>query len=171
MTKTKKCVCGKLFEKNYYDSKKTWAKRRFCSISCSKQGNTSRLGISRPAWNKGKEGIYTKETLKQMSKTMKKVAVEKGFGKWMKGKDLRELSGNWKGEEVGYGALHDWVRRRLGTPNKCSQCGLVSDRPRMMHWASLSRQYKRDLQDWIRLCAKCHKDFDKDMPHKKLRKK
>lgn len=30
--------------------------RRFCSVSCSKKGNKNRLGISYPAWNKGKPG-------------------------------------------------------------------------------------------------------------------
>lgn len=102
---------------------------------------------------------------------MKKVALEKGFGLWMKGKDMRELSGNWKGEEVGYGALHDWVRRRLGRPNKCSVCGLVSDKPQMIHWANMSREYKRNLEDWVRLCAKCHKYFDREVKQKKFKRK
>lgn len=31
-----------------------------------------------------------------------------------------------------------------------------------IHWANISRLYKRDLDDWMRLCAKCHKAYDMD---------
>jgi len=27
----------------------------------------------------------------------------------------------------------------------------------MIHWHNISGEYKRDVSDWIRLCAKCHK--------------
>lgn len=31
---------------------------------------------------------------------------------------------------------------------------------RQYHWANISRSYKRDLSDWVRLCASCHKKSD-----------
>lgn len=83
---------------------------------------------------------------------------------WNKGKKIPEMSGearyNWKGANVGYSALHSWVRRNLGRPKNCLECGFESDNIRQFHWANVSREYKRDLSDWIRLCAKCHKAYD-----------
>lgn len=70
-----------------------------------------------------------------------------------------EKHGQWKGDEVGYGSLHKWVSRWLGKPNKCSECGKVGY-GRQIHWANKSGEYKRDLSDWIRLCAKCHGEYD-----------
>jgi hypothetical protein len=68
---------------------------------------------------------------------------------------------NWKGDNVGYGALHDWIRKRLGTPNICYECG-VKDENIKYQWANISGEYKRSngLKDWKRLCCKCHVKFD-----------
>lgn len=51
---------------------------------------------------------------------------------------------NWKGALVGYSALHSWVRRELGTPNKCECCGTTGE-GHSMHWANISGEYKSDL--------------------------
>lgn len=69
---------------------------------------------------------------------------------------------NWKGDEVGYDALHDWVSRKLGRPKKCEHCGL-NDSSRRYEWANKSHKYKRELDDWIRLCKKCHMRYDDAM--------
>ncbi len=64
----------------------------------------------------------------------------------------------WKGEQVGYTALHDWVVLRLGKPRKCMFCGVTN--AKRYNWANISRNYKRELNDWIRLCTSCHMKFD-----------
>jgi len=61
----------------------------------------------------------------------------------------------WKGDAVGYHALHAWVRRWLGAPRKCSACG--DEAARRYEWANISGEYRRDLSDWRRLCASCHR--------------
>lgn len=66
----------------------------------------------------------------------------------------------WKGDSVSYSPLHSWVSRKLGKPKECSDCGFASDNGRQFHWANISGQYLRDLEDWERLCARCH--FKKD---------
>lgn len=66
---------------------------------------------------------------------------------------------NWKGDKVGYRGLHQWVNRRLGKPMCCDMCGDL--KKSRYHWANKSHEYKRDITDWIRLCAKCHKEYDK----------
>ena len=64
----------------------------------------------------------------------------------------------WKGQKVGNIALHQWVMKHLGKPEKCSEC--LTTKAKRFEWANISRQYKRDLSDWKRLCKKCHIRFD-----------
>ena len=70
-----------------------------------------------------------------------------------------EKNHNWKGDKVGYQALHTWVRKHKGTPMVCSHCN--SKKKKKYEWANISHEYKRELDDWIRLCTKCHRLFDK----------
>lgn len=67
---------------------------------------------------------------------------------------------NWKGDKVGYYSLHNWLYRKLGKPMKCELCGIKGNK--RYNWANISLLYKRDLEDWIRLCLKCHKAFDRN---------
>lgn len=64
----------------------------------------------------------------------------------------------WKGENASYSAIHHWVRRKLGSASKCEDCG-VEGRQRY-HWANISGEYRRDLNDFKQLCVPCHKRFD-----------
>ena len=61
---------------------------------------------------------------------------------------------HWKGDNVGYRALHDWVYRYKGKPNRCSKCGTTT--ARNFEWANISGLYKRELNAWTRLCRSCH---------------
>lgn len=76
---------------------------------------------------------------------------------WFGLKHSQENNSIWKGDDVGYRGLHDWVRRQLGRPTKCEYCGKDNLTKHKIHWANKSHKYKRDVTDWIRLCAKCHK--------------
>lgn len=64
----------------------------------------------------------------------------------------------WKGDSVGKEALHNWVQRKLGKPNKCEHC--LSTTKKQYDWANISQNYKRDVSDWIRLCRSCHAKYD-----------
>jgi hypothetical protein len=75
-----------------------------------------------------------------------------------KGRVSGESHHNWKGDKVGYFGLHGWVERQLGTPQKCEVCG--STTARRFEWANLSHEYKRDVNDWKRMCTSCHRKFD-----------
>lgn len=74
--------------------------------------------------------------------------------KWMVGKN----NWIWKGNNVGYYALHHWLNRVLGKAKICSKCGSLGSKIRGCHWANISGEYKRDLNDWISLCPKCNKN-------------
>jgi len=65
---------------------------------------------------------------------------------------------NWKGDLVGYSALHRWVERKLGKPLQCEDCGTTA--VKRYEWANISGEYKRDIKDFKRLCYKCHRKFD-----------
>lgn len=67
---------------------------------------------------------------------------------------------NWKGDAAGYGALHSWVKRWLGKPDTCEHCKKAGLKGVHIHWANRSGEYLRELGDWIRLCARCHRIFD-----------
>lgn len=79
-----------------------------------------------------------------------------------------EKSPNWKGNKVGRTALHNWVERQLGKPKKCEHC--KSETAKKYEWANKSQKYKRDLNDWIRLCTKCHAKYDYKTRVKKWKK-
>lgn len=73
---------------------------------------------------------------------------------------IKENHPRWKGDKVGYRALHIWVLKVLGRPLICKHCGKEKTTLKSIHWANKSYQYKRELNDWISLCVRCHKKYD-----------
>lgn len=90
---------------------------------------------------------------------------KKGFKPWHTGKKVphqsNEKSPHWKGNKVKYRGLHNWVERNLGKPDICEDCGRSGLKSHFIHWANKSGKYLRKLSDWVRLCALCHKKYDK----------
>lgn len=85
---------------------------------------------------------------------------------------IGERHPKWVGDAVQYNALHSWVKRRLGRPDTCEHCNkkgkhityLKQGKPNKkwsIQWANKSGKYKRDTEDWLKLCAKCHYSFDR----------
>ena len=66
----------------------------------------------------------------------------------------------WKGDKVGYKCLHDWVRKWKETLDICEVCGNDKLRHRQYQWANIDHKYRRVLEDYIRMCAKCHRNYD-----------
>ena len=60
-------------------------------------------------------------------------------------------NGMWK-DNVGYSALHEWVKKYLFKPEFCQDCGIAKP----VDLANISQEYKRDLSDWEWLCRRCH---------------
>lgn len=71
---------------------------------------------------------------------------------------LGEKHHMWKGDGAGYHALHKWIARRLGKPRCCQHCGTTV--AKRFEWANKSRKYRRQLEDWLRLCNSCHQRYD-----------
>ncbi len=74
----------------------------------------------------------------------------------MKGINKGDKNGVWKGDEVGYHALHAWIKRHLSKPFACNKCGKISS----LELANKSHEYKRDISDWLWLCLSCHAKYD-----------
>jgi hypothetical protein len=113
------------------------------------------MAQKRTAWNKG------------LTKDDPRVARYLEGGKATRFTSLRtsgEKNTKWKGKEASYAAKHLWVAYNYGRPKLCEQCG-VTDR-KMYHWANISREYKRERSDWLRLCVPCHKKLDLANPIK-----
>lgn len=76
----------------------------------------------------------------------------------------------WKGKKASYRAIHLHIVRRYGQPTTCQKCGKRNLHGRKIHWANISRKYKRIINDWVRLCIKCHAQFDTEYRRKLARK-
>ena len=92
-------------------------------------------------------------------------------GRFVKGHKLSEITKQkireanigkkspvWKGNNVGYHALHSWIERWKGTPELCENCGTTT--AKKYEWANIDHLYKRILEDYIRLCTSCHRKYD-----------
>lgn len=73
-----------------------------------------------------------------------------------KGANNGEKNGQWKGDKVKYGSLHDYIKYHFPKPNSCSNCGSKNN----IELCNISQEYKRDLSDWEWLCRRCHGDKD-----------
>jgi len=69
---------------------------------------------------------------------------------------LGENNPVWRGDEVGYCALHAWVKRRKLKPVLCEICRIKPP----YDLASIDDKYTRNLDDWQWLCRKCHMATD-----------
>lgn len=60
-----------------------------------------------------------------------------------------------------YRELHRWVEKHKGRPQKCEDCGRDGLTGRYIHWANISGKYPMDLNDYKRLCVRCHGVHDR----------
>ena len=65
---------------------------------------------------------------------------------------LRNNNPNWKGDSVGYNALHEWIRNHKPQPSFCENCKST----KAHDLANISGEYKRDINDFKWLCRRCH---------------
>lgn len=75
--------------------------------------------------------------------------------------------GNWTGDDASYAALHLWLHRhkpRTGTCEWCGEAPTPSGRKKNgTHFANLSGEYRRDVDDYAELCPTCHVRFDRGL--------
>lgn len=144
-------------EKNHFFGKKHTEETK-------KKMSEDRKG--RVSWNKGTIGIMkswnkgipcpedTKEMIRKTS-SGKHYSPNTEFKKGQTG----SICVNWKGDKVGYFGVHHWVEKQKGKPKICEHCGAIR-KDKRFHWANKKHDYKRNLDDYISLCASCHKKYD-----------
>lgn len=74
------------------------------------------------------------------------------------GAHKEDMQAMWKGDNVGYVGLHNWVRKWKGTPSLCENCGTTE--AKKFEWANVDHKYNRILEDYIRMCTSCHRKYD-----------
>lgn len=116
------------------------------------------------------EKAYPKEDLKEISKALKK-SISSIRMKASRLKIIRKApvnignsNGQWKGDNVGYSSLHEWVTKHKPKTALCENC----KKNKSYDLANISGKYKRDLNDFEWLCRKCH--MVKDNRIKNLRR-
>ena len=129
----KQCPCGEKLP-NQTDRKK------YCSKICFYKYRV------RP---KGLKYVLVKEN---------PTSFKKGLVPWNKGIEGDYLR-QWKGDDAEVNTIHKWITKKLGRPQKCEMCG--STKKQIYHWSNKEHTYKRILEDWQRLCMKCHWAYDK----------
>ena len=107
---------------------------------CPNRGNGCFRKGHQGYWLGKKRPLFSKETREKMHNNQ-----------------LKDNNSNWKGDNVKYQGLHKWIRINYGMPLRCEICGTIEKR--MYHWANISKEYKRDISDWIRVCVPCHKKY------------
>lgn len=66
-----------------------------------------------------------------------------------------------------YRYIHNWIIRNYGKPDHCEHCG-CNDANTKYHWANVHEKgYDCNIDNFIQLCASCHKKYDKNDKQKK----
>lgn len=137
-----KTICPTCEKVTYRSPSKVW-ERNYCSRAC-----------------------YTKTRIEELMKHSEPFRLKPGNKRnpeWTR-KQTEKVSGNknyaWRGEDVGYRGLHQWIRRQKGKPTTCTKCGKFSEKPKVIQWANIDGKYHRNVDDFIAMCASCHKFHD-----------
>ena len=130
-------------------------RKGYCLCGCKQKTSFVRGNFQKYIHNHHIRGkIYPTLIKEKVSLGRKKYFVEHPEALLLMRKDRKD--------QLGYRGLHRWVERKLGIPTECSFCKKKSIPKirRTIQWANKSREYKKDINDWIPLCIPCHKKYD-----------
>lgn len=109
-------------------------------------------------WNKGMKGYITSASFKKGHADLVPPKSRKKAGE----KNRGSAHPLWKGNSVGYFALHAWVARNFVKPDCCDKCSInvIELKIKRLEWASVGQKYSRNREDWMALCIPCHRKYD-----------
>ncbi len=131
------CLCGNEFNVAQWQLRQ--GRGKYCSKACLYEYRIRPSGLTYDITQENKGWI----------KEGQRLSPETEFKKG-------ELPWNFKGDQVGYDALHDWVKRYKGKAEICEDCESTDN----VQWANISWEYKRELDDWSAKCYHCHRKYD-----------
>ncbi|TES88940.1 MAG: hypothetical protein E3J94_07200 [Desulfobacteraceae bacterium] len=102
--------------------------------------------------NTGRTFVMAEETKKKIAVFHKGRPKSQAHRKNISISKMGSKNPTWKGDDVGYEALHDWVARRKPKTEFCEHCGKAPP----YDLANISQEYKRDVNDFEWICRKCH---------------
>ncbi len=131
-----------------------------------------------PAYNKKAPPIYRKCIKCGNQMVVSNYQLKMGWGKYCSRKcraqhhkELFTGNGkhhNFKGNKVGYYGIHDWFQDHFPKPEKCEKCGIEGGPNKggrwNIQWALIhGKKYQRKLENFKKLCQRCHMEYDKTM--------
>lgn len=143
-----------------------YSKNKKCEV-CGKS-IANRATLCKTCSNKSRKGKnFTEKQKKNMSIAQLKKVQQSDYIPGFQGKhhtlDMNkhlhqegENSHNWRGDDVGIGDVHQWVRKHKPKPMLCEEC----HKNEPFDLANISGEYKRDINDYRWLCRKCHLESD-----------
>jgi len=119
--------------------------------------NIIKLKKEKSSWNKG---VYGEEYLKHFknNKIWHTGLTKKEHPSLLiiSQKQSKENNPMWRGDDVSYISLHNWIRRHKSKPELCEDC--KEEEPYDL--ANISGEYKRDINDYKWVCRRCHMKGD-----------
>jgi hypothetical protein len=72
-----------------------------------------------------------------------------------------EKANAWKGDKVGYQAIHNWLVKNFGKADRCENKYCKTEKPKRYEWAlKKGAEYQRRRSSFLRLCTVCHHRYD-----------
>jgi len=150
---TKKKMSISLSGKNNPNYGKSMSEEQKKKISLSKKG--------KPSTFLGKH--HTEEAIERMRSGHLGKKLSEEHKQNIRSSNLKENCYLWKGDKVGYGGLHEYIRKYLPIPKSCYIC----KKEKRLYAACVTGVYNRDFRNWRYLCHKCHMWFDGNVYHLK----
>jgi hypothetical protein len=117
----------------------------------------------RPSWVRKKisEGkrkyVFTDEHRRNLAESQKGKEASSETRAKLSAQRKNEKHPNWKGDEVSYAGLHQWLYRNKMKSGKCERCGAEG----YTEFANVSGDYLRDVNDFMEVCRSCHWRYDR----------
>jgi len=96
--------------------------------------------------------LYNVLKIKKSAKTKKLLSLSK----------MGNKNPMWVGDNVGYEAVHAWIRRNYKQPKMCEKCNIVP-----AYDLANKGVYDRNINNWEWLCRRCHMITDGRMKNLK----
>jgi hypothetical protein len=163
-------ICGATFFKKVTVSRSAWEKQRCCSLPCGHELKRGRPNPKSSAWLRGRK--QTPEAIAARSAAIKRAHAEGRMHvidtSGLRGPDTSQ----WKGDDVQYRAAHGRLRSHRGNPEICEHCDGQAD-----EWAlkldaevikiqttgpRIGLHYSPRPSDYIALCRRCHRLYDRE---------